>query len=198
MTAKTRKKKTEPKEETKAQATAEETVEQAEEETAAEDQKPQDLEAQLHAAQDQYLRAKAELENARKRMQRESSELRQYIKASTIQEFFSVLDHFQMAMDHVDQTPDFETLKQGMNMILGEFRRTFENLGVETINATGEEFDPNQHEAVAQEPSDDVPKDHVLRQWKCGYRMGERLLRPASVIVSSGPEPAPESDDKTD
>jgi molecular chaperone GrpE len=188
MTAKTRKKKTAPKEDSKTQASVEEAVEQPEKETTLEDQEPQDLEAQLQAAQDQYLRAKAELENARKRMQRESAELRQYTKASTIQEFFTVLDHFQMAMDHVDQTPDFETLKQGMNMILGEFRRTFENLGVEPINAAGVEFDPNQHEAVAQESSDEVPKDHVLRQWKCGYRMGDRLLRPASVIVSSGPE----------
>jgi molecular chaperone GrpE len=51
---------------------------------------------------------------------------------------------------------------------------------------------------VAQEPSDEVPKDHVLRQWKCGYRMGDRLLRPASVIVSSGPEPESKSDDKAD
>jgi molecular chaperone GrpE len=194
MTAKTRKKKTEPQ----PQVPAEETAEQTEEETQPKDQEPRDLEAQLQAVQDQYLRAKAELENARKRMQRESSELRQYTKASTIQEFFTVLDHFQMAMDHVDQTPDFETLKLGMNMILGEFRRTFENLGVEPINAAGEEFDPNQHEAVAQEPSDEVPKDHVLRQWKCGYRMGERLLRPASVIVSSGPESESKSDDKAD
>lgn len=148
----------------------------------------EELEQQVKDFQDRYLRAKAELENAKKRSQREASEIRENTKISTIQEFFSVLDHFQMAMDHVDQTPDVETLKQGMNMILGEFRRTFEALGVETLNATGREFNPNEHDAVAQEPSDSVPKDHVLRQWKCGYRMGGRLLRPASVIVSSGPE----------
>ena len=74
-----------------------------------------------------------------------------------------------------------------MDMILNEFSRTFESLGVERVNAEGRPFDPNEHEAMAQEPSDEIPEGHVLRQWKCGYRMGERLLRPATVVVSSGP-----------
>ncbi len=155
------------------------------------------LESQLREMEDRFLRARAEVENYRKRMQRESAEIREYTKVNTIQEFFSVLDHFQMAMDHVEQTPDFNTLKQGMTMILGEFRRTFENLGVQTVDATGAEFNPNEHEAVAQEPSDEVPRDHVLRQWKCGYKLGDRLLRPASVIVSSGPA-AEDNDDDDD
>ncbi len=104
-----------------------------------------------------------------------------------------MFDHFQMAMDHVQENPDFETLKQGMDMILGEFRRTFEALGVQRVDAENSEFDPNEHEAVSHEPSQEVPSGHVLRQWKCGYRMGDRLLRPATVIVSSGPPENPEA-----
>lgn len=146
------------------------------------------LQTMLDEANEKYIRARAELDNYRKRVQREFGEIREYTKANTVQEFFSVFDHFQMAMNHVGETSDFETLKQGMDMILTEFRRTFEALGVQQVDAEGKEFDPNEHEAVSHEPSDTVPEGNVLRQWKCGYRMGDRLLRPATVIVSSGPE----------
>jgi len=147
----------------------------------------EELAAAMAEANDRYLRAKAELENYRKRVQREFAEIREYSKHSVIEEFLPVFDHFQMAMGHVGENADLATLKQGMDMILGEFRRTLENLGVEPIDAVAQPFDPNQHEAIAQEASEQVPEGHVLRQWKCGYRIGERLLRPATVVVSSGP-----------
>jgi molecular chaperone GrpE len=91
-------------------------------------------------------------------------------------------------MAHVEDTPDVETMKQGMTMILAEFQRTFENLGISFVNAEGAEFNPAEHEAVAQEHSDEVPAGTVIRQWKCGYRLGDKLLRPATVVVSSGPD----------
>jgi molecular chaperone GrpE len=78
-------------------------------------------------------------------------------------------------------------LRQGMEMILAEFRRTFENLGVEEMAPVGQPFDPNLHEAIAQEPSEEIPEGHVLRQWKAGFHIGDRLLRPAAVVVSAGP-----------
>ncbi len=161
----------------------------------AEQETGKSLEEQLREMNDKYVRARAELENYRKRMQRDASDIREYAKASTIEEFLTVFDHFQMAMDHVDQTPDFETLKQGMSMILAEFQKTFESLGVERVNAIGEQFNPAEHSAVAQEPSETVPKDQVIRQWKCGYRLGNRLLRPATVVVSSGPPGNEEEND---
>ncbi|MCF7854877.1 MAG: nucleotide exchange factor GrpE [Candidatus Pacebacteria bacterium] len=166
-----------------------------EETEAAEAAAPGDeLQKMLDETNEKYVRAKAELENYRKRVQREFGEIRDYTKANTVQEFFSVFDHFQMAMNHVGENPDVETLKQGMDMILTEFRRTFEALGVQPVDAEGKDFDPNEHEAVSHESSDTVPEGKVLRQWKCGYRMGDRLLRPATVIVSSGPEE--ENDDE--
>lgn len=149
--------------------------------------------AEAAAANDRYLRAKADLENFRKRAQRDLSEAREYVKSITIQEFFSAFDHFQMAMAHVEENPDVETMKQGMAMILAEFRRTFENLGIAFVNAEGAEFNPEEHEAVAQEYSDAVPAGTVIRQWKCGYRLGDKLLRPATVVVSGGSR-APQAD----
>jgi len=157
-----------------------------------------DARAAAEVANDKYLRAKAELDNYRKRAQRDLTEARDYMKGVTLQEFFSPFDHFRMAMAHVEETPDVETMKQGMNMILGEFRKSFENLGVELVDATGQKFDPEQHEAVAQEASDDIPPGTVIRQWKCGYRMGDKLLRPATVVVSSGPAAEEEAGEQAD
>lgn len=147
-------------------------------------------------ATDRYLRAKAEMENVRKRGQRDLAEAREYTKSVTVGEFFSPFDHFQMAMAHVEESPDVETIKQGMKMILAEFQRGFENLGITLVDATGKEFNPVEHEAVAQEASGTVPEGQVLRQWKCGYKMGDKLLRPASVVVSSGPADNDETADE--
>ena len=72
-------------------------------------------------------------------------------------------------------------------MIQQEFDKAFADLGVEKIDALNKEFDPKLHDAVAQEASDTVPAGIVLRQWNMGYRIGDRLLKPATVIVSSGP-----------
>jgi molecular chaperone GrpE len=98
-------------------------------------------------------------------------------------------------MEHADHNPDFQVLYQGMKLISSEFERTLESLGIQRVDAIGEEFDPNVHDAVSQEASDEVPAGRVLRQWKCGFRVGDRLIRPASVIVSSGPSAGTEAAD---
>ena len=160
-----------------------------------------DLQALLDEANEKFLRAKAEHDNYRKRVQREFAEIREAVKLLTLQEFLTVFDHFQMAVMHAEQDSDLDTLKQGMTMIGNEFKRTLEGLGVSFIDAVGQPFNPDEHDAVAQQPSEDVPEGHVLQQWKCGFRVGARLLRPASVVVSSGPpgeepdsDPAPDQD----
>lgn len=145
------------------------------------------LRGELAEANDRYVRARAEIDNYRKRTQREFADLRASTKAATVEEFLTVFDHFQMAMQHAESSGDMATLKQGMDLILKEFERAFQNLGVAQIRAEGQAFDPAIHHAVAEEASDDAPAGNVLRQWKPGYRLGERLIRPASVVVSKGP-----------
>ena len=156
-------------------------------------QSPDDTEPQpqllLAQANDRMMRARAELENYRKRVQREFGEIRNQVKLMTIQEFLPVFDHFRMALEHAAESDDVQALRQGMDLIYAEFERTLANLGVETINAVGAEFNPTEHEAVAQEPSTKVPENCVIRQWKCGFRLNGQLLRPAAVVVSSGPSP---------
>ncbi len=145
-----------------------------------------ELKALCAELNDKLLRTRAEFENYRKRVQREFAEIRSQTKISTVQEFLPVYDHFQMALEHASQSDDVGALRQGIELIQNEFSRTLETLGIVPLQAVGEPFNPEEHEAMAQEPSAEVPEGRVTRQWKVGFKAGERLVRPASVIVSSG------------
>lgn len=140
----------------------------------------------LALANDRFLRARADFENYRKRMAREFGEVRDSTRQQTIAEFLNVYDMFLLAVDHADQATDLESLKQGLKMILGEFQRTFENLGVKRMETLGQDFDPNIHEATSQEPSDTIPEGKIIREWKTGFLLNSKLLRTANVVVSSG------------
>jgi molecular chaperone GrpE len=148
--------------------------------------KVQMLQEQLEAAAQKYVRARADLDNLRKRKAREIEDVRRNTKVSTLEEVLPVMDQFQMAVSAIEQTDDVETIKQGMSMIEKTFQQCLANLGVEQIATVGEHFDPNLHEAIATEPSDDVPEDHVIREWKAGYKLGKHLLRAPVVVVSKG------------
>ncbi|MGI5924158.1 MAG: nucleotide exchange factor GrpE [Lentisphaerae bacterium] len=145
-----------------------------------------DYQAQLADMTDKLLRSRAEFDNYRKRITREFGDVREQAKQRTIGEFLPVYDTFILAISHMETSSDIESIKQGMQMILTEFERTFESLGVKEVAAVGEPFDARFHEAVAQEASDSVPEGTVIRQWKSGFTVGENLLRPATVVVSSG------------
>ena len=143
-------------------------------------------------AKDKHLRLRAELDNFRKRSQRDISSARIIGKTAAIESILPIVDHFGMAMMAADQeNAEIATLKQGMQMIHAELEHCLGALGLEKI-LTGGKFDPKQHEAVSTEPSDDVPAEHIIREWKAGYRLGEVVLRAAMVLVSTGPEVAAE------
>ncbi|MDD4099416.1 MAG: nucleotide exchange factor GrpE [Lentisphaeria bacterium] len=161
-------------------------------ETATADSTPEpDLAAELAEAKEKLLRLHADFDNYRKRIAREYHDVREKAKIAVIGDFLPVYDYFQLAVAHAEQNADFNALKQGMQMILTEFKRAFDNLGAQEINAIGQEFDAKWHEAVSQEPDEASPEGHVLRQWKTGFRLGETLIRPATVVVSSGPPKPP-------
>ena len=146
------------------------------------------LEIKLSEAEDKILRTHAEYDNYRKRSFREITDARAYVKADTLTPILNVFDHFKMAVDAADQSGDMNVIREGLKMINNEFNRAMEEFGVEEINAIGKEFDPKIHEAVAKEVSNEIEIDKVIKQWRCGYKLGERLLRPATVVVSTGPE----------
>ena len=145
------------------------------------------LEKALLEMEDKRLRLLAEMENQRKRAVKDMEAVRYNTMTDTLHPFFQVFDHFSMAVAATEATTNMQTLLEGMKMIRGEFDRAFSDRGIERIDATGQDFDPNTQEAMSQEASDTVPAGKVIRQWSFGYKMGDRLLKPANVVVSSGP-----------
>ena len=171
--------------------TAEETAAAAEKAEPAAPETPEEkvekLEKALLDMEDKRLRLLAEMENQRKRAVKDMEAVRYNTMTDTLHPFFQVFDHFSMAVAATETTTNMQSLLEGMKMIRAEFDRAFSELGIERIDATGKDFDPNTQEAMSQEASDTVPAGKVIRQWCFGYKMGDRLLKPANVVVSSGP-----------
>ncbi len=151
------------------------------------------LEEQLAEMKGNYLRALADHENYRKRMARELLDTREQARIKTIGEMVGIYDLLQMAVDHAAKATDVAALRQGLEMSFGEFKRILKGMGVEVLDAVGKPFDPAIHEALSTLNSDEVPDGVVLQQWKPGFKVGEKLLRPASVVVSKGPANPPPS-----
>ncbi len=171
--------------------TAEETVEK---ELTAED-KLEALTAELASSKDDLLRLRADFQNYRMRAAKEIANARMFGQTDTIIPFLQVFDHFNMAMMAAEKSDNMDAIKQGLEMILKEYKKGLDELGVESYNAVGEKFDPKLHDAMTNEPSDDVEEGYVTKQWNVGYKLGERLLRPATVVVSSGPAENEENED---
>jgi molecular chaperone GrpE len=145
------------------------------------------LQIQLAEAEDKILRVHAEYDNYRKRAAREMQAIRDNAKVDTITPILKVYDHFKMAVSAAETSDDMEVIKQGMTMINSEFSKSMEDLGITEVNAIGEKFNPNIHEAIAKEASEEE-EDTVIKQWQSGYMMNGKLIRPATVVVSSGPQ----------
>jgi molecular chaperone GrpE len=160
------------------------------------------LELELTEAKDSLLRSCADFDNFRKRASKEMKELRTIIKADTMVPILNVFDHFNMALDAAEKKPDFKVLSDGMKMIFVEFEKAMNELDIKILDVKeGQEFDPNIHEAVSKEYSEKYEEGKILKQWKQGYKIGDRLLRPAVVVVSSGPQLPPstsETEEKTE
>ncbi len=146
------------------------------------------LKAEVADLKDKLLRKEADYQNYRKRMTREVGDARRIGLCETIVPFLHLFDLYAMAMKAADQSDNVAALKQGMLMIQSEYQKALDELGVKQFSAEGAKFDPALHDAVSYEASATVPEGMVLKQWNCGYKLGDRLLRPARVVVSSGPE----------
>ena len=109
-------------------------------------------------------------------------------KDAEINNLLGTVNDIQDGLNQITEAQGrINALKQGMQMIMNEFSRAFEDLGVKEIEAVGKAFDPKLHDAVKSEASEEVPEGIVISQWKAGYKLGDRLIRPSSVVVSSGP-----------
>ena len=145
------------------------------------------LVAELAKAKDQTLRAIADMENLRRRLAREKEEIRRTAAAGIVEDLLPILDNFALGLASGENSPETKEITKGFEMILIQFNQVLENNGLKAIAPQqGDAFDLNLHESVAMQPSEDVKEEHILQTVRTGYQLNDRLLRPASVIVSSG------------
>ena len=157
-----------------------------------------DLEARLAAAEkekkdnwDRYLRAAADLENLRKRQKRELEDAKFEAKTRALKEMLPVVDNLERAIEHATTQAGSNPIVEGVQLVLRQFTTAFERLDVTPVEAGVQPFDPNLHEAISQQESDQPPGT-VVQVLQRGYRVGERLLRPALVVVAKPAAPKTE------
>ena len=133
-----------------------------------------------------YLRLHAEFDNYRRRTARENLELVERANAKVLTELCEVIENFDRALETEAGSEAHEDFVKGVSLIAEQFGGILKNHGLEVINPEGLAFDPNQHEAMMQQPSEDIAADHVLQVFQKGYKVKEKVIRHAKVIVSAG------------
>jgi molecular chaperone GrpE len=144
------------------------------------------LQADLDRFRDLALRSQADFENYRKRTAREKEDAVKYANSSLLQRLVSILDNFELGLAAAKTESQQSPIYSGMVLVQKQLNDLLEENGLQAIEAESKKFDPNLHEAIAHEPSQS-PEGTVIRQARRGYRFKDRLLRPARVVVSSGP-----------
>ena len=144
------------------------------------------LQSDLDRFRDLALRSQADFENYKKRAAREKEDAVKYANSSLLQRLVSILDNFELGLAAAKTESEHSPIYSGMVLVQKQLNDLLEENGLQAIEAEGKKFDPNLHEAIAHEPSESA-EGTVIRQARRGYRFKDRLLRPARVVVSSGP-----------
>ncbi|OGP49289.1 MAG: nucleotide exchange factor GrpE [Deltaproteobacteria bacterium RBG_13_43_22] len=166
-----------------------------------EKEKKPDLETQLQEKEkeskdnyDRFLRLSAELENFKKRAEKEKSETYKFANENILKDLLPVLDNLERALEHGRETGNLKALLEGVELTHKALWAVMEKYGITRIEAMGEDFDPNHHEAVMVQEDAQKPPGQVISQLQIGYRLHNRLVRPAMVVVSKKPELNPDED----
>ncbi|MDD5680654.1 MAG: nucleotide exchange factor GrpE [Candidatus Omnitrophica bacterium] len=138
---------------------------------------------EYEALQDKYLRACAELENTKKRLEKEKTDSVRYANDVLILEFLPILDNLEIAEKHIKEAKDFKAVQEGVDMIQLQMQGFLKEIGVERIKTVGEKFDPHQHEVVEVVESEEKSDGLIVEELKPGYRINGRLLRPAFIKI---------------
>jgi molecular chaperone GrpE len=147
-----------------------------------------DMAAKAQQYYEQLLRTAADLDNLKKRAARERQEAIRFANEALLEKFLPILDNFEMALAAANSpNTSVQSLQAGVNMIHQQLKSAMADAGLEEIDASGKPFDPNFHEALSQQETADVAEGTVVQQVRKGYKLRERLLRPASVIVARKP-----------
>lgn len=151
------------------------------------------------AAHERHLRAVADLENYRRRALREKDELRQFAASGVMEDLIPIMDNLALGVAAARQPgqTDAKTIADGVSMVLEQFKSTLARHGLKEINPVGQPFDPNQHDCLSHLPDAKAPAETVTQVVRLGYSLNGRLLRPASVVVSSGAAAATDKETKS-
>ena len=133
----------------------------------------------------QYIRLAADFDNYRKRNEQEREALLKYGAESTLKKMLEVLDNFERGLKAIEAVEDCDKVKECYSLAYKNFTDVLSKAGLETIKAEGEEFDPNYHEAVMQTPTSDKPENTIVAELQKGYKLGDKVLRPALVNVAT-------------
>jgi len=137
-------------------------------------------------AQDKYLRLFAEFENYRTRSAKEQLELISTANGKLLEKLADVKDNFDRAFAEENKSGDLAAFEKGIKLIQEQFNKILSDFGLETIDPSGEAFDPNMHEALMKQPSENVEEGKIIQVYQKGYKIKNKLLKTAKVIVSSG------------
>jgi len=143
------------------------------------------LKAERDQLLDRLARLQAEFDNARKRVERERAEFREFVAGGVVEQFLPVLDNFELALK---STGTAHQLRSGVSLIVKQMEEILGKMQVSAVPTVGEAFDPRIHEALGTVERDDLPDQHVAEEVRRGYRLRERLLRPALVRVAHNPK----------
>jgi molecular chaperone GrpE len=155
---------------------------------------PPAIPSEVDALKDRLLRLQADFDNFRKRTARERGELRTAANEEFFRELLPVLDHFDLGLKTAAQLKTDPAVQHGFQMVHDQFAALLRKFGLTPLDVHEGHFDPHLHEAVSHVPSDEYAADEIVEQTRRGYRIGEKLLRPVQVVVSSGPG-APRDDE---
>ncbi|RJE89861.1 nucleotide exchange factor GrpE [Paenibacillus sp. 1011MAR3C5] len=149
-----------------------------------EDPRYAELVKQAEESQQRYLRAQADFDNFRRRTMKEKEDLAQYASMKLIEQLLPVVDNFERAIAASSANNDYESLAKGVDMIFRQLSQTLDAEGLKPINAVGEPFNPEFHQAIMQVESDEYEEGIVVEEVQKGYMLKEKVLRPAMVKVS--------------
>lgn len=175
----------------KSEEPEEDVIAPKEEETKAEDPKPEEKKSEPEPLETRILRLQADFDNYRKRMVRERQEWTQRAAENLMEDLLPVMDHYEMGLGMAEKSDTEKAVLDGFQLVYSQLNSMLKKYGVEPIATADGVFDPHMHEAITHFPSPDHEADVVISQTRKGYKIGEKLLRPAQVVVSSGP-PVPE------
>lgn len=141
-------------------------------------------ESEVKQLRDSYLRALADWDNYRKRMENEFAEFKKYAKVDFLSKILPVLDNFDRALAGAELNPNFESFYKGVEIIERQLREILKSMGLIEYSGLGDQFDPILHEAVGVVATDDHPENTIVEEISKGYKVGDRVIKPAKVLVS--------------